>query len=487
MKSALYTIAVMAFITLFSFIGLGCIPLEQVINSVPSPGSSPAPSSAGTGMVEVHITDAPPQEQVTSVLVTVSRVEIHRAGSAGEEEQNTEQEREQEKQKEPKKEPTGVSQKPEQKQSRPAGTGNKPAEPEAAKDQAPIKEQEKEQEQTGGGVWTKINIKAPATFDLLKIKGLVELFAVSQVEAGKYTQVRLIVDNVDVWLDGKKAAEVKLPSGELKLVHPFEVVAGETTVVLLDFDADKSVTVTGAGKVMVKPVIKLDVKQKPAGKTAETEKVTQEESQKIAAEYVKKDETFTFDGIADTLKLTGTDQANCPYCWVFTFEFDSRQAGYGNRTGQVLAQVITHHKAVITMQQGRVASAIMDGRWDMVKEKEISAQTPGNSPLIVGGSYHGREVEVKVGQVLAVTLDSNPSTGYSWQLKNISDRAILENTGSEFVASGSIASSAGALAKEIWQFKALKEGKSSLTLEYRRPWEKEAPPENVYTLTVKVA
>jgi hypothetical protein len=42
----------------------------------------------------------------------------------------------------------------------------------------------------------------------------------------------------------------------------FDVVEGKTTVLTFDFDAEKSVNVTGQDKVMIKPVVKLDVKQK---------------------------------------------------------------------------------------------------------------------------------------------------------------------------------------------------------------------------------
>jgi hypothetical protein len=59
-----------------------------------------------------------------------------------------------------------------------------------------------------------------------------------------------------------------------------------------------------------------------------------EESQRIAEKSVKNSPTFTFDGIEDTLRLTGTLTARCPCCWVVTFEFHSRHAGYGDRTGQ---------------------------------------------------------------------------------------------------------------------------------------------------------
>ncbi|MBI2869010.1 MAG: DUF4382 domain-containing protein [Chloroflexi bacterium] len=79
------------------------------------------------------------------------------------------------------------------------------------------------------------------TFDLLKIKGLEEVLAADNITAGKYTQVRLVIDKVEVGLDNGPAEAATLPSNELKFVHPFEIEAGKTTILLLDFDAEKSV------------------------------------------------------------------------------------------------------------------------------------------------------------------------------------------------------------------------------------------------------
>jgi hypothetical protein len=50
-----------------------------------------------------------------------------------------------------------------------------------------------------------------------------------------------------------------LPSGKLKFVRPFSIVEGQTTALLFDFDAEKSVNVTGSGKIIVKPVVKLSM------------------------------------------------------------------------------------------------------------------------------------------------------------------------------------------------------------------------------------
>jgi hypothetical protein len=99
--------------------------------------------------------------------------------------------------------------------------------------------------------------------------------------------------------------------------------------------------------------------QSPAG--------SREGSQRVAEEFVRLESTFRFDGIAETMEVTSTTSIGNG--WEYTIEFDSKHAGYGNRSGQVLAEVITHHKAEVTVQAGLVTMAIMDREWDMIKQR----------------------------------------------------------------------------------------------------------------------
>ena len=103
------------------------------------------------------------------------------------------------------------------------------------------------------------------------------------------------------------------------------------------------------------------------GACAPTGAVSQSEARRIAEEFVKKEATFAFDGIKETLKLTGTLALKGG--WELTFEYDSRHGGYGDRTGQVLAQVITRHEAVVTVEAGTITRGIIDEKWDMIKQK----------------------------------------------------------------------------------------------------------------------
>jgi len=76
---------------------------------------------------------------------------------------------------------------------------------------------------------------------------------------GKYPQIRMNIEKVEVKLGEAEPEEATLPSGELKFVRPFKVLEGQTTILTLDFDGDKSVIVTGASKVIFKPAVTLNV------------------------------------------------------------------------------------------------------------------------------------------------------------------------------------------------------------------------------------
>lgn len=98
--------------------------------------------------------------------------------------------------------------------------------------------------------------------------------------------------------------------------------------------------------------------------------MSEEENRKVAEDFVRNSPTFVFDGIEDTLRLADTLRPRCPYCWVFIFEFDSEHAGYGDRTGQMLTQVITSHEVSIAVAQLEITSAVMDDKWDMIGQRE---------------------------------------------------------------------------------------------------------------------
>lgn len=100
----------------------------------------------------------------------------------------------------------------------------------------------------------------------------------------------------------------------------------------------------------------------------------------MAREFLVNSSTFRYDGMEETLEQVETlypDPIDRSYLWLFVFTFRCRHAGYGDRRGQTLLEVITPHIAHIVVQEGRVVSAVMDECWDMIAQKMILGQTPG--------------------------------------------------------------------------------------------------------------
>ena len=97
-----------------------------------------------------------------------------------------------------------------------------------------------------------------------------------------------------------------------------------------------------------------------------------------------------------------------------------------------------------------------------------------------------QEVEVAVDGSLTITLCSNPTTGFQWvESAQISDQTVLQQTSHKFVPPEETGV-AGAAGKEIWTFKALKKGTSTISMEYSRPWEGGEKGEWTFVLTVTV-
>jgi len=96
-----------------------------------------------------------------------------------------------------------------------------------------------------------------------------------------------------------------------------------------------------------------------------------------------------------------------------------------------------------------------------------------------------KELEVRVGDTFTVSLFSNPTTGFKWpDLGKIADETILKQVDHEYEAPDSDIPGAGG--KEHWTFEALKEGKTTISMEYNQPWEGGIKAEWTFGLTVSV-
>jgi inhibitor of cysteine peptidase len=93
------------------------------------------------------------------------------------------------------------------------------------------------------------------------------------------------------------------------------------------------------------------------------------------------------------------------------------------------------------------------------------------------------EVVLSAGDTLLLSLESNPTTGYAWEIAEI-DQSILREASHEYEAEAS--GLVGSGGHEIWRFDALAAGRTTLQLEYRRPWEEGVEPEKTFCVRVVV-
>lgn len=115
--------------------------------------------------------------------------------------------------------------------------------------------------------------------DLIKLEDVSILLASLELAPNKYTQLRLFLkEEASLVIEGEEGEEVpeplEIPSSlqtGIKLNHPFEIIEGNTTEIIIDFDAQKSIIQTGNGKYKMKPVITLSSETYSSGEFSEDE------------------------------------------------------------------------------------------------------------------------------------------------------------------------------------------------------------------------
>lgn len=96
---------------------------------------------------------------------------------------------------------------------------------------------------------------------------------------------------------------------------------------------------------------------------------------------------------------------------------------------------------------------------------------------------NGQQISVKQGDVITVTLVSNPTTGYSWQVTAIDNSIIIQDGEPEYNQSPGSEGLVGAGGTETFRFKVIGSGEATLSLGYMRPWES-VPPIEAFSIVI---
>ena len=116
------------------------------------------------------------------------------------------------------------------------------------------------------------------------------------------------------------------------------------------------------------------------------------------------------------------------------------------------------------------------------QSQSIQVSPPEQLPITA--SDNGTKVTAFAGQELVITLDGNPSTGYTWETKDL-DKTVFSQVG-ETQFNSSNPNLAGSGGTQTLNIRILKTGTATLTLVYHRPFETGVAPAKTFSVVLMV-
>jgi hypothetical protein len=153
------------------------------------------------------------------------------------------------------------------------------------------------------------------------------------------------------------------------------------------------------------------------------------EAVEMAIMFLKKGSTFSFDGVPDSIEVIDVIAAESyPIQYFITIAFECSQAGYGDREGQILAQVITAHEIRIALSDSVIGSAIIDNSWDELIQRPVTVGM-GISP------EHAKDIAVQHVKDEYHELEKAPIP-QEWTVSNLTPEGLVGTTTLEFSGAG---------------------------------------------------
>lgn len=94
-------------------------------------------------------------------------------------------------------------------------------------------------------------------------------------------------------------------------------------------------------------------------------------------------------------------------------------------------------------------------------------------------------VRLHSGQTLNVSLPSNPTTGFRWEVLEAAPQ-VLHSLGPEVYNTPEDAGIVGSAGLSVWRYQAQQSGSGRLLMQYRRPWEVGVDPAQTIDCVIEV-
>jgi len=131
-------------------------------------------------------------------------------------------------------------------------------------------------------------------------------------------------------------------------------------------------------------------------------------------------------------------------------------------------------------------TVVVDAAAAPAKADEAKPAPAVSKDVRLNDGDNGKTVQVGVGGTVTLTLESNPTTGFSWTKVEDVDKSILKLEKNDYKQKASPAGMVGVGGRDTIVYRALKAGTAKIDLTYMQPWEPDSQFNTKYTVTVEV-
>ena len=103
--------------------------------------------------------------------------------------------------------------------------------------------------------------------------------------------------------------------------------------------------------------------------------------------------------------------------------------------------------------------------------------------LVISEDSNGMTLSVARDTTFTIALKGNASTGFSWNIRDLDTTKLCISGQSRFIGRDTIPGTSGTF---YLDFKPVKKGVSTVRLIYSREWETDIPPEDSFSITIRV-
>ncbi len=123
--------------------------------------------------------------------------------------------------------------------------------------------------------------------------------------------------------------------------------------------------------------------------------------------------------------------------------------------------------------------------------KAGGGKTTGGRAINLKSGDSGKTVKASVGDLVLIKLASNPSTGFSWSAAEQAKASAVTPVSKKYLTASQmnaeIMPMPGQGGQTTFTYRVAKAGKATISLTYRRPWEKKVKPARTFTVTIEAS